>query len=108
MAIYDLYGFLSDDIDGARRFLEASLGIKFEIRDSDYQGGEYYKWGKTGDENFVLKRNVDIIDGEPAEMSFPVHQILFYVNDTARSADLQEKMNQGAKDFALLRHEDLA
>jgi hypothetical protein len=55
-----------------------------------------------------LKRNVDPIDDEPAEMSFPVHQILFYVNDTACSADLQERMNQGAKDFALLRHEDLA
>lgn len=108
MAIYDLYGFMSDDIEGVRSILESSLGIQFDIRESDYQGGKYFQWGKTNDEHFVLKRNIDPIDGEPAEISFPVHHILFYVNDTARSADLQERMNQGAKDFALLRHEDLA
>jgi hypothetical protein len=107
MAIYDLYGFLSDDIEVAKKILETSFGIQFEVRDSDYQGGEYYKWGKTGNENFVLKRNLDPIDGEPAEMSFPGHQILFYVNDTSRSADLQERINQEAKSFVLLRHEDL-
>jgi len=107
LAIYDLYGFLSVDIEGAKNLLEISLGIQFEVRNSDYQGGEYYKWGKTGDENFVLKRNVDPIDGEPAEMSFPAHQILFYVNDTSRSADLQERIHQEAKSFVLLRHEDL-
>jgi hypothetical protein len=93
MAIYDLYGFLSDDINGARGLLETSLGIKFEVRDSDYQGGEYFQWGKTIDEHFVLKRNVDPIDGEPAEMSFPDHPVLFYVNDTPRSDDLQTRIN---------------
>lgn len=108
MAIYDLYGFMSNDIEGAKNILESSLGIQFNNRESDYQGGEYFQWGKTNDEHFVLKRNVDPIDGEPAEMSFPVHQILFYVNDTARSAALQERIEQGAKDFVLLRHEDLA
>lgn len=107
MAIYDLYGFLSDDIDAVRNLLEISLDIQFEIRDSDYQGGEYYKWGKTGNENFVLKRNVDPIDEEPAEMSFPGHKVLFYANDTPRSAYLLEKISQRTKDFALLRHEDL-
>lgn len=108
MAIYDLYGFMSDDIEGARTILEFALGIQFNIRESDYQGGKYLQWGETNDEHFVLKRNVDPIDGEPAEMAFPVHQILLYVNDTGRSADLQERINQGAKDFTLLRHEDLA
>lgn len=107
MAIYDLYGFLSNDIERAKKLLETSLGIQFEVRDSDYQGGEYYKWGKTGVENFVLKRNIDPIDGESVEMSFPGHEVLFYVNDTSRSAELQERINQKAKNFVLLRHEDL-
>jgi hypothetical protein len=108
MTVYDLYGFMSNDIEGARNILESSLGIQFGVRESAYQGGEYFQCGKTNDEHFVLKRNVDPIDGEPAEMSFPVHQILFYVNDTTRSADLQNRMNEGARDFALLRHEELA
>lgn len=107
MAVYDLYGCMSDDIDGARSLLETSLGIQFESRDSDYQGGDYLQWGKTSHEHFVLKRNVDPIDGEPAEISFPMHQILFYVNDTSRSEELQKKINQEAKSFALLRHEDI-
>lgn len=107
MAIYDLYGFLSDDIDAARNLLEASLGIQFEVRDSDYLGGKYFQWGKTSNEHFVLKRNVDPIDDELAEMSFPNHRILFYVNDTSRSVYLQKRINKEAKNFVLLRHEDL-
>lgn len=107
MAIYDLYGFLSDDIDEARNLLEASLGIQFEVRNSEYQGGDYYQWGKTRDEHFVLKRNVDPIDGEPAEMAFPKHRILFYVNDTSRSTALKERLSLETTNFTLLRHEDL-
>ncbi|MDB5824325.1 MAG: hypothetical protein JWR21_3029 [Herminiimonas sp.] len=106
MAIYDLYGFMSDDMEVAKSLLEASLDIEFEVRDSDYQGGKYYKCGRTGVENFVLKRNVDPFDGEPAEMPFPDHKISFYVNDTLRSADLQNRISQKAKGFVLLRHED--
>lgn len=108
MAIYDLYGVLSDDIEAAQKILETALNIQFEIRNSDYQGGDYFQWGKADNEHFVLKRNIDPFDGQPAEMSFPVYKVLFYVNDTARSADLQEKMNNGAKDFSLLRHENIA
>ena len=107
MAIYDLYGFLLDDIERAKYLLEASLGIKFEVRDSDYQGGGYFQYGKTSDEHFVLKRNVDPIDDEPAEMSFPNHKILFYVNDTLRSRDVLEMINIWTRTFDLLRHEDL-
>jgi len=107
MAIYDLYGFLSTDIDEAKNILEAALDIKFEAHDSSYQGGDYFRIGKTTDEHFVLKRNVDPYDDEPAEMSFPEHPILFYVNDTSRSADLQGRMAQKAENFVLLRHEDL-
>lgn len=108
MAIYALYGFMSDDIDSARKLLESALGMQFDRRDSDFQGGEYFQWGKTDGEHFVLKRNIDPIDGEPAEMAFPAHRILFYVNDSERAAEWQERLPQGANDFALLRHEDLA
>lgn len=103
MAVYDLYGFLPDDLDRARYLLEDFIGIQFAARDSEYQGA-YFQWGKTNGEHFVLKRNVDPIDGEASEMSFSEYKILFYVNDSLRSRDLQAKMTQ---DFILLRHEDL-
>jgi hypothetical protein len=107
MAVYDLYGFLSDDINGTKSLLEASLGIQFDVRDSDYQGGEYFQWGKTSEEHFLLKWNVDPIDGEAAETLFPDHQILLYVNDTSRSEELQARICQGKNSSFLLRHEEL-
>ena len=63
MAIYDLYGFLSQDIEAAKKILETALNIQFEARDSDYQGGLYYKYGKAGNENFILKQNIDKLCG---------------------------------------------
>ena len=107
MAIYDLYGSTSDDILGAKELLEDSLGIKFDARDSEYQGGEYFQSGRTSGEHFVLKRNLDPIDGGPAEMSFAAHKVLLYLNDTPRAKELQEQIHQRAKNFVALRHEDL-
>jgi len=71
MAIYDLYGSLSADLEEARRLLEVALDIQFAGHESLYQRGDYYRWGKSVEEHFVLKRNVDPFDDEPAEMSFP-------------------------------------
>ena len=106
MAIYDLYGSLSDDIHGAKEILEKTLGIRLESRDSGYMGGEYFQFGQTSDEHFVLKRNHDPFDGGPAEMSFPLHRILLYLNDTTRATELREKILE-TKRFVALRHEDL-
>ncbi|SRR6266481_969503 len=107
MAIYDLYGILSADITEAKESLEAALDVNFEARESTYQGGEYFVFGKRASENFVLKRNLDPIDGEPAEMKFPEYPILLYINDTLRSSDLQKKIDQNANKFILLKHQDL-
>lgn len=107
MAAYDLYGFTSDNLQAVRSMLESSLSIRFDERESEYHEGEYFQWGKNQNEHFVLKRNIDPYDREPSETTFPTHQILFYVNDTVRSQDLQEQLSKGAKDFILLRHEDL-
>lgn len=107
MTTYDLYGFSSDDISEARNILENTLGILFEEHDSAYQGGDYFRCGTTAGENFILKRNVDPFDNDPAETNFPGFSILFYVNDTSRSVDLRETMVQKAKGFSLLRHEDI-
>lgn len=107
MATYDLYGSLSKDIHAAKHILELALGIKFEGRDSWYQGGGYFQWGSAGGEHFVLKRNSDPIDDVPSEMSFPAYKILLYLNDTVRSTELQEIICQGDTSFVALRHENL-
>lgn len=108
MAVYDLYGSALSDIEEIKSILEFSLGVKFDAKDSGYQGGAYYKWGRADGENFVLKRNVDPLDGESAEMSFPSYKVLFYINDTVRSADLEKVILEKVEGFFLLRREDFA
>jgi hypothetical protein len=107
VAIYDLYGFASNDLHAAKSLLEEVLSVEFDIRDSEYQGGEYFQWGRTSGEHFVLKRNVDPVDGSAAETSFSTYGILLYLNDTPRAKELQEKIQQEARGFVILRHEDL-
>jgi hypothetical protein len=107
MAIYDLYGCLTVGLEEAKNVLETTLDIKFESHDSVYQGGDYFRSGKTTDEHFVLKRNLDLFDNEAAEMSFAEYPVLFYVNGTSRSLDLQQKLVQKEKSIVLLRHEVL-
>ncbi|WP_338638617.1 hypothetical protein [Burkholderia pyrrocinia] len=107
MATYDLYGFSSADLDKAKNILEAVFDIRFEVHGSSYHGDCYFKFGEVTGEHFVLKRNVDPFDDEPAEVAYPEHAVLFYVNDTSRSADLQEIVTQKVDGFILLRHEEL-
>lgn len=106
MAIYDLYGASSADIDTVRSSLETALNVEFEAHESSYQG-QYFQWGKTTGEHFVLKKNEDPIDGEPAEVNFSEEALLLYVNDTPRSEDLC-RLIKSTQYFTLLRHEDLA
>ncbi|ALV08951.1 hypothetical protein [Roseateles depolymerans] len=108
MATYDLYGSPSEEFHQAKKVLESALEVKFKVRESEYHGGEYFQWGMSSGENFVLKRNLDPIDGDPAEISFPVYNTLLYLNNTPRSKELQEKIRQRASGFVALRHEDLA
>lgn len=105
MAIYDLYGFPIDDLAKAKSLAESSLGIEFEVRESDFQGGTYLQWGKSSEEHLMLKRNIDPFDDEAAELDFAEYKILLYANDTPHSDDFRKKLD--GKGFVLLRHEDL-
>lgn len=103
---YDLYGAGGLDLYSARCTAEAALGVIFEVRDSAYQGGVYYRFVGRDSENMVLKINVDPFDGEPAEVAFPQYPVLLYVNSTRRSSDLEEAIGRCGV-FELLRRERL-
>ena len=102
--VYDLYGAEKSCLLSARNDVERALGEIFEERDSSYQGGIYYMWGRSDSENFVLKLNIDPFDGDPVEQNYPSYKILLYVNATNRSSDIEKAIRQGG-DFKLLRHE---
>jgi hypothetical protein len=105
MSTYDLYGAASEDLRVVKTLLERSLGVIFEERDGDYQGGIYYIFGDTAAEHLVLKRNLDPFDGDATESDFPDSKILLYVNDTHRSADLEGAIRQIGS-LTLLRREE--
>lgn len=102
---YDLYGARNVSAFQAKIKLENILGIRFEERESSFQGGAYFKY-KNQSENFILKNNLDLIGGEPAEQTFDQYQILLYINSTDRSAELSSKILED-ESFELLRHEFL-
>lgn len=105
MSSFDLYGFRNHDMALARGILESVLNIKLLERESDYQGGLYYLSGDSSGEHYLLKRNIDLADNEPAEPTFHKYSIIFYVNDTQQSDILKSRINEKAPDFILLRSE---
>jgi hypothetical protein len=105
MVGYDLYGFEEGELAAIGRALELALDLAFDRHDSDYQGGDYLKSGKRGEENFMLKNNVDPYEDEAAEFDFPQYPVIFYINATPRSEALKEKI-LGIAGAVLLRHRE--
>jgi hypothetical protein len=105
MATYILYGS-NLSLGDAKRVLEESLSMQFKTRDSDYQGGEYFHACNVAGEDFELKKNVDLYDGDPVEMKFPEFPTLLYINATARAQELKKIVEHTCGGFALLRYED--
>ena len=88
MRQHDLYGLDHNDLEQARRDLEAVLGLSFEVRESSYHGDYYGTWA-PGKESFMLKRNIDLLDGEALEAEHPEMPLLLYVEYTDRADELQ-------------------
>lgn len=103
MTHYDLYGARNVSACQAKNNLENILGIIFEERESSFHGGVYFKY-KNQSENFILKNNLDLMDGEPVEQAFDQYPILLYINSTGRSAELSSKILED-ESFELLKHE---
>jgi hypothetical protein len=102
MKTNDLYGFSTDDLEATRLAIEQALGIRLVAHESLYLGGDYYRLGHGDEEQFVLRRNIDLLDAEPAELKFPQARILFYVNETERSEEIEMLLTK-LPDITLLR-----
>lgn len=102
MLMNNLYGVFPSDLEEVKSILEMILGVNFDPKDSLYHG-EYYQFGQSHNEHFVLKRNVDPLDGEPAEMNFPNFPVLLYANYTRRSSELNDLLGKLPLKFTLLR-----
>ena len=107
MNSFDLYGWKNSDMESTKLKVENVLGIKFELHESAYHGGDYYLYGKLEEENFSLEHNKDLDEDEPAEADFSEYILLLYVNRTKRSKQIRDLIEAGIDDVEFLRHEDV-
>lgn len=105
MSAFDIYGLLNIDLESAKTMVESVLGLKLQAHDSSYRGGSYYRQGTTGEENFILQNNIDLIDGEPID--FPQYPILLYINHTDRSFEIRQMIESSQEKMILLKHNEL-
>lgn len=102
----DIYGAKSDDIEYVKTAIESTLQIHFEPHYSSYHGGEYYRSGEASSEHFILQRNVELIDGEPAERDYADFPVILYVEETKRFPEIREALEASESPLSLLKHEE--
>ncbi len=105
MKSYDLYGLISSDLEKLAQDLGQILGVTFSLHESSYRGGDYYRSGMPGQEEFILQSNYDQIEDEVVEPEFPTYAALLYVGPTDHSAEIKDRIEMEMKsDAVLLRH----
>ena len=88
MTTYLLFGVTGNDIRESCDAVGGASGIQMMPHESDYRGGEYFRFGDTGVEHFILQRNFQDDEGEWVEPAFQKYHILLYVNETVRGAEI--------------------
>jgi hypothetical protein len=99
----EVFGFSGASLEDAKKAVQDALGIVLIARESLYRGGEYFRTLSTSrtrdpghrsmpDEEFILQRNCDIVDGEPNEPEHSDLPCVLYVSSTTRAADLKSKL----------------
>lgn len=99
----DLYGFRLDDLDAAKQSIDRALHVTLKLHDSSYYCGDYYRLHLPEGEELILQLNFDNVENELAEEEFPGFPILFWVCETARSAEIEELLRREFPDIVLLR-----
>ena len=104
MSRYDLYGIHDKDIGGARARVETALAIRMVPHEGGYRGGEYFRFGDVGGENYILQINYNNGEAEWAEPAYAKYPILLYVSETERGQEIATALNGVG---VLLRTEEL-
>lgn len=102
MKTYDLYGLTNGSLEDVRSNVEKALPVKFEPHESSFIG-DYFLADMANDENIQIRKNIDPIDGEPAEGQYPEASILIYVNGTERADEVAQKLDSQMPEIKHLR-----
>ncbi|GHI07934.1 hypothetical protein Scel_62550 [Streptomyces cellostaticus] len=88
---YLVYGMQSAVISDAMSLVSRVLGVAFEVRESSYKGGEYYRYVDQAGWDISIQSHWRDEDGILAKPEFPQCSVLVYVNEVPR--EVEEKMD---------------
>ena len=86
---FDTYGFPAPDLEAARRFTEARLGVRLHKRDSGYRG-EYYALSLPADGDVQLYRNE--FRGRPQRSEYADYGVLLELSRLPEMDAVRERL----------------
>lgn len=75
----ELYGWRSMPLQRGAALLAAATGATFDLHDSSYLGGDYYRAAGPKGERMTVQDNFEDEDGCLHEPDFPEHKTLVYI-----------------------------
>lgn len=91
------------NIDDAKVKVEEVLGLKLVPHESDYHGGNYFRYDSDGS-SLILQDNFVEDDGEATEAEFPLSKVLIYLSGgTDAVDDLLAKLTEKDRIAVVLR-----
>jgi hypothetical protein len=86
-----LFGLTATELDDGRAMVEGAVGLRMELHDSSFYGGDYFRGRGPGDEELILRYNYDDLDDEWTEPDHAQYPLLLLI-DTPRAAELQRAL----------------
>jgi hypothetical protein len=81
-----LFSVAATSLNEAKVAIESALGIELQCHDSDYRGGDYFRFD-AADLELIVQENFVEDDGEPTEARFPSAPFLLYVDGNGLAVD---------------------
>src|SRR5579862_1860115 len=106
MRATDIFGFLSNDLEGVRHSLEVCLQIRFVPHESSFRG-DYYLYADPNGKELLLEMNMDPEDGEPFYSDFSEYPVLLIAGYTTRLEQLAKLLHHNLKGCKLLRYNEM-
>jgi hypothetical protein len=69
------YGLRSQSLQQAAALVGELVGVRFELHDSSFRGGDYFR-AEVPEGTIYVQPNYDVLDNEPFEVSWPPDQFL--------------------------------
>jgi len=89
--VYDLYGTKTLSMGDLRDAIQSNTGLWLDLRNSQHLGGDYFRGGDIGGEEFTIQQNWDE-EGETIEEEFREYPVLFRVDRSRRADELREAL----------------